>query len=147
MKYKLIIDRNAEEEIVATVRSKSALTDAIENLVNSYTGEDNVTVRSGDEVILLKYSDIECITLIDRKLYAVDGNGEKHRISGTLSDVEKNLPSYFVRINKSAIANENSVLKFKTVYNGAVDVLFKCGYKEYVSRRCFSEIKRRLLGK
>ena len=143
----MIIDRNAEEEIVATVRSKSALTDAIENLVNSYTGEDNVTVRSGDEVILLKYSDIECITLIDRKLYVVDGNGEKHRISGTLSDVEKNLPSYFVRLNKSAIANENSILKFKTVYNGAVDVLFKCGYKEYVSRRCFSEIKRRLLGK
>ena len=147
MKYNLIIDGEADEEITVRVHSKSALTDAIENLVNSYTGDDYIPVRSDYEMMKLKHEDIECITLIDRRLYAVDKNGEKHRVGGTLSDIEKNLPSYFVRINKSAIANEKSILKFKTVYNGAVDVIFKCGYREYVSRRCFGEIKRRLLGK
>jgi len=28
-----------------------------------------------------------------------------------------------------------------------VDAVFKCGYREYVSRRCFAQIKRRFEGK
>ena len=37
MKFKLIIDKEKEEEIVATVHSRSALTDEIEALVSRYT--------------------------------------------------------------------------------------------------------------
>ena len=71
-------------------------------------------------------------------------NGDKRRVGTSLSELEAILPSYFIRINKSAIANENRIQMFNTVYSGAVDAVFKCGYKEYVSRRCFREIKRRL---
>jgi len=28
-------------------------------------------------------------------------------------------------------------------YSGAVDAVFKCGYRDYVSRRCLAQIKRR----
>ena len=37
MKYKLIIDKNAEEEIVAIVHAPSALTQQIENLVCGFS--------------------------------------------------------------------------------------------------------------
>ena len=120
------------------------MTAAIENLVNSYTGNDSIVVRSGEDVIKLGFSDVECITVIDRKVYAIDKNGDKRRVGTSLSELEAILPSYFIRINKSAIANENRIQMFNTVYSGAVDAVFKCGYKEYVSRRCFREIKRRL---
>ena len=40
MKYKLIIDKNAEEQIIAVVHAPSSLTQQIENLVYSYSGED-----------------------------------------------------------------------------------------------------------
>jgi DNA-binding LytR/AlgR family response regulator len=147
MKFKLIIDKDAEEEIVAVVHETSALTDQIEDLVRAYTGNYKITVYNEDEMKQLCFSDIECITVIDRKIFAIDGTGEKYRINQRLCDLEQILPSYFIRINKSTIANENRILRFGTAYTGAVDAIFKCGYKDYVSRRCFAEIKRRLNGK
>ena len=147
MKYKLIIDKEAEEEIIARVHSVSELTERIEDLVNSYLGNTAITVFDEDSIIMLDFSDIECITVIDRKVYAIDKSGEKRRISQRLYDVETRLPSYFIRINKSSIANERRIARFHTVYSGAVDAIFKCGYREYVSRRCFAQIKRRLMAK
>ena len=144
MKYRLIIDRDGEEEIVARVHSPSRLTEEIENLINSYVGNDGITVSDEDELFTLCYTDVECLTVIDRKVYAVDKCGKKHRISQRLCDLEPILPSYFVRINKSTIANRNRIAKFHTVYSGAVDAIFKSGYREYVSRRCFAEIKREM---
>ena len=147
MKFKLIIDKDAEEEIVAVVHETSALTDQIEDLVRAYTGNYKITVYNEDEMKQLCFSDIECITVVDRKIFAIDGTGEKYRMNQRLCDLEQILPSYFIRINKSTIANENRILRFTTTYTGAVDAIFKCGYKDYVSRRCFAEIKRRLNGK
>jgi DNA-binding LytR/AlgR family response regulator len=144
MKYRVIIDKEAEEEIVARVHAPSRLTEEIENLISSYVG-GGITVSNDDELFTLNYSDVECLTVIDRKVYAVDKYGKKYRISQRLCDLEGTLPSYFIRINKSAIANRNRIAKFHTVYSGAVDAIFKSGYREYVSRRCFAEIRREML--
>ena len=35
---------------------------------------------------------------------------------------------------------------FDTAFGGGVDAVFQCGFKEYVSRRCFAEIRRRYEG-
>ena len=42
MKYKLIIDQEAEEEIIAIVHAPSSLTQQIENLVRAYSGADGM---------------------------------------------------------------------------------------------------------
>ena len=147
MKFKLIIDKNAEEELTAVVHEPNELTRQIENLILSYQGTHKISAYKEDEMIQLCFSDIECITVIDRKIFAIDGNGVKYRLNRRLCDLEEILPTYFIRINKSTLANENRILRFATVYTGAVNAVFKCGYEEYVSRRCFSEIKRRLNNK
>ena len=87
--------------------------------------------RAGDTIV------------IDGKTYAIDACGQQHLVKMRLFEIEQLLPTYFVRINKSAIANEKQIAKFKATFAGAVDVIFKCGHTDYVSRRCFSEIKRR----
>lgn len=143
MKFRLIIDESCEEEIAAKVHSANDLTAKIEDLVLSYVGSDEINVYGDYEILTLKFKDIECITVIDRKVYVIDNRANKFRTSGTLSDIEKALPSYFIRINKSCLANERKISCFKTSFSGAVDAVFKCGYKDYVSRRCFAEIKRR----
>ena len=147
MKFKLIIDKDAEEELTAVVHEPNELTRQIENLILSYQGTHKISAYNEDEMIQLCFSDIECITVIDRKIFAIDGNGVKYRLNRRLCDLEEILPTYFIRINKSTLANENRILRFATVYTGAVNAVFKCGYEEYVSRRCFSEIKRRLNNK
>ena len=144
MKFKLVVDKEAEEEVIAVVHEASALTEQIENLILSYTGSHQITVYHEDEIVQLRFSDIECITVIDRKIFAIDQNGVRYRMNRRLCDLEEILPSYFIRINKSTLANENRIRRFTTVYTGAVNAVFQCGYEEYVSRRCFAEIKRRL---
>lgn len=146
MKYRLIIDKDAEEEIVVTVHAPSALTREIEDLVRGYSGADSLTGCREDEMRRLGFNEIECITILNRRVIAIDTEGRQYRIQERLRDLEVILPSYFIRINKSALANENRILRFDAAFSGGVDAVFRCGYREYVSRRCFSEIKRRYEG-
>ncbi|MBQ3192699.1 MAG: LytTR family transcriptional regulator [Oscillospiraceae bacterium] len=147
MKYKLIIDKNAEEEIIAVVHAPSSLTQQIENLVCSFSGMDCILGYRDDEIRKLAFSEIECITIVSRKVIAIDLEGRRYSVKDRLRDLEEVLPSYFIRINKSALANEHSILHFDAAFSGGVDAVFRCGYREYVSRRCFAEIRRRYEGK
>lgn len=143
MKYKLIIDKNADEEIIAIVHAPSSLTQQIEDLVSSYYGDKIIMGYNDDEMRKLTFIEIECITIIGRKVIAIDTDGKQYSLKERLRDLEEVLPSYFVRINKSTLANEHCIERFDAVFSGGVDAVFRCGYREYVSRRCFAEIKRR----
>ena len=146
MKYKLIIDKNAEEEIIAVVHAPSSLTRQIEDLVCNYSGCDSIMGYREDEMRKLSFEEIQCVTVLDRKVIAIDGSGSHYRIQERLRELEEILPSYFIRINKSALANEHRIARFDAAFSGGVDAVFQCGYREYVSRRCFAEIKRRYEG-
>ena len=143
MKYKLVIDKDAEEEIVVTVHAPSSLTEQIENLVCSYSGTDSLMGYGENEMRRLSFGEIECVTVLERKVVAIDQAGNRYRLQDRLRDLEEILPSYFIRINKSTLANEHRILRFDAVFSGGVDAVFRCGYREYVSRRCFAEIRRR----
>ena len=147
MKYKLILDKDADEEIIAIVHAPSSLTEQIENLVCSYSGADSIMAYRDDEMRRLPFQEIECITILDRKIIAIDTAGSQYRIQDRLRDLEDILPSYFIRINKSTLANEHRILRFNAAFSGGVDAIFQCGYRDYVSRRCFAEIKRRYEGR
>ena len=143
MKYKIIIDKDAEEEIIAIVHAPSSLTGEIEDLVRSYSGADFIMGYRDEEIRRLPFGEIECITVLDRRVIAIDMKGNRYLLKDRLRDLEGILPSYFIRINKSTLANEHRIQKFDAVFSGGVDAVFRCGYREYVSRRCFAEIRRR----
>ncbi len=146
MKYRLIIDKEAEEEIVAIVHAPSSLTQQIEDLVCGYSGTDSLMGYREDEMRRLAFQDIECITVLDRKVIAIDSHGSHYRLQDRLRDLEAVLPSYFIRINKSTLANEHRIVRFDAAFSGGVDAVFRCGYRDYVSRRCFADIRRRYEG-
>ena len=146
MKYKLIIDKTAEEEITVIAHGPSSLTQQIEDLVRSHSGTDSIMGYREDEMRKLPFSEIECITILNRKVVAIDSSGIRYSLRDRLRDLEELLPSYFIRINKSTLANEHRILRFDAAFSGGVDAVFRCGYREYVSRRCFAEIRRRYEG-
>lgn len=146
MKYKLVIDKEAEEEITVVAHAPSPLTRQIEDMVRSYSGADSLMGYREDEMRKLSFGDIECITVLERKVIAIDRSGSRFLLRNRLRDLEEILPSYFIRINKSALANEHCITRFDAVFSGGVDAVFQCGYREYVSRRCFAEIRRRYEG-
>ena len=143
MNFRLIIDKNAEEELVMTVHAPSALTQKIENLIYHYTGTDSITGFREDEIRKLTFSEIECITVLDGKTYAIDSKNCRYRLKQRLYELESTLPAFFIRINKSTLANEHALDRFTVSIAGSVDAVFQCGYTEYVSRRCFAQIRRR----
>ena len=118
MKYKLIIDKSAEEEIIAVVHAPSSLTRQIEDLVCSFSGADSVMGYRDDQLRRLSFPQIECITVLDRKVIAIDTEGNRFQLRDRLRDLEQILPSYFIRINKSTLANEHSILRFDAVFSG-----------------------------
>ena len=145
MKFRLIIDKDKDEQIVVTAKERSSLIDEIESLVSKHT--DRIPGYTEDDIKMLSVSEIECITVLDGKTYAIDSKNQQYRLKARLYELEATLPSSFIRINKSALANEKALDRFAVAYTGAVDAVFKCGYREYVSRRCFTQIKRRFEGK
>lgn len=145
MKFKLIIDKEKEEEVVVTAHSRNALIDALEALLCGDT--DRIPGYTEDDIKMLSVSEIECITVLDGKTYAIDFKNQRYRLKQRLYELEQQLPPTFIRINKSALANKSRLDRFQVTYAGSVDAVFKCGYTEYVSRRCFAQIKRRLESK
>ena len=142
MKFTLNIDKEKEEEVVVTVHSRTALIDEIEALILKHT--DRIPGYTEDDIKMLSVSQIECVTVLNGKTYAIDSQNQRYRLKQRLYELEQQLPSSFIRINKSTLANESALDRFKVTVAGSVDAVFKCGYTEYVSRRCFAQIKRRL---
>ena len=141
MKLKVIIDKEKEEEVVVTAHQRTALIDEIEALISKHT--DRIPGYTEDDIKMLSASEIECVTVLDGKTYAIDSKNRRYRLKYRLYELEAVLPSSFIRINKSTLANEARLDRFAVTIAGSVDAVFKCGYTEYVSRRCFAQIKRR----
>lgn len=135
-----------EEQVTVQVHERSELTEQIEQLVRQWDGDTGLTVTDGGRQCLsrLSYKQIACIAVISGKTVIIDDNGTEFYSRLRLYELESRLPQCFIRINKSAIANENQILRFEAMFNGGVNVVFRCGYSDYVSRRCFADIKRRL---
>lgn len=143
MKFTLRIDETRDEEIIVYAHQRSPLTDKIEALVREQSSVDTIACFDEDEIKLLSAAEIECVTVLDGKTFVIDSQGKRLRVKQRLYELEKLLPSFFIRINKSTLANEKKIQRFAASFSGAVDAVFQCGWREYVSRRCFAEIKRR----
>ena len=86
MRFKLQIDKQKEEEVVATVHQPSELTRQIEELVRSYDGQDRIVAYTEDEMRILPFSDIECITILGGQTQAICQNGKHYRLKYRLSE-------------------------------------------------------------
>ena len=63
MKFRLIIDKNSDEQIVATVKEENELTQKIEALIMEYNGTDKIIAFGEDDTVFLSFDEIECITV------------------------------------------------------------------------------------
>ena len=142
MKFTFILDKEKEEAVVVTARSRTPLIDEIEALISKHT--DRIPGYTEDDIKLLSIADIQCVTVLDGKTYAIDSANRRYRLKQRLYELEELVPAGFIRINKSTLANEAYLERFTATYSGGINAVFKSGYEDYVSRRCYANIKRRL---
>ena len=143
MVFKLFIDKNCREEVIANVHERTPLIDEIERLVLQDSISDQLPGYMDDEITMLEISDVECFVVENEKTCAICKNRKRYLIRRRLYELEGCLPGNFERISKSAIANWKKISKFKVQLSGAVDAVFQSGHVECISRRCFAELKRR----
>ncbi len=143
MVFRLFIDRDKPEEVTATVHDRTPLIDEIERLVLMDSRSDQIPGYIDDEIMMLDAAQTECFVVEGEKTFAVYSDGRRYLIRKRLYELEQTLPGQFERISKSALANWKAIARFKVQLSGAVDAVFKSGYVECISRRCFADLKRR----
>lgn len=141
MKITTIIDPNREEEILIYAHQESSLAEQIETLICENCVD--LIGYSENEAVKLDVSKISCFVVENNKIYAITA-GKKYSLKNRLYKIEQLLPSSFIKINQSCIANIKQIQKFDTSISGTLRVIFKCGYCDYVSRRNLKKIKERL---
>ena len=50
----------------------------------------------------------------------------------------------FIKINQSCLANKTKIKRFETTIGGALKVVFKNGYIDFISRRELKNVKNRM---
>ncbi len=140
MKLSIFIDKEREEEVVIYAHEKNDLIKEIEALV---TGAVALFGYTDNEAIKINPAEIDCFTVENNKVFAFTSN-QKYRLRERLYQLEALLPEYFIKINQSCIANINKIQKFDVSVAGSLTVVFKSGYRDYVSRRNIKFVKERL---
>ncbi len=141
VKCRTVIDKERDEEVVIYVHEENELSEEIERLV---LGRSQSIIGYGEgEIVNINVSDICCFTVYDNKVYAVCDR-EKFQVRQRLYVLQELLGDDFVKINQSCIANIKKIERFDTSFAGALNVKFKNGYKDYVSRRQLKKVKERI---
>ncbi len=140
MKFTFIESKD-KEEIIAYSKEKSNLISKIESLCS----EDNNKIIAYSNHIIKELNpiEIECFYTENEKVYALY-QGKTYQIKKRLYELNKQLNNTFIYINQSCLANIDYIDHFDASIGGALMLVFKSGYKDYVSRRQIKNVKERL---
>ena len=141
MKYKLIIDPSLEEELIIIANKEKAIFKEIEKMILSE--QQQIVGYLNDEIIILNKDEICCFISENNKVYALLNNN-KYLIKKRLYQIDESIGKNYIKINQSCIANISQIKKFVATFDGSLQVIFKNGYKDYISRRELKNVKERL---
>ena len=138
MKCTVILNPNREEEILIYAHERSRLIEQIEQMASpKWVGyREQVSV-------VLNPADVDCFIVEDGKIQAVTNEGKFH-VRARLYQLEEKLSDSFVKINQSCLANMNRIARFEVSFGASLTVIFKNGYRDFVSRRQVKQVKERL---
>lgn len=141
MKFSLILGEERDDEVVVYAKEENSVVNAIRSICERE--EKTVIGYSDREIYTLSPHEVTCFVSENDLLFAYTDDG-RMRIKSRLSKIEEGLPSCFIRINQSCIANINMIERFDASFSGTLGVVFKNGYRDYVSRRNLKKVKERM---
>ena len=94
-----------------------------------------------EKTIILKPEDITKVSVDDRKTYIYVKN-ERYLSKKRLYELEDILGDAFFRISKNTLVNIDSMDNIEASFGGVFLLTLKNGFKEYVSKKYISELKR-----
>lgn len=98
-----------------------------------------------EEIFKIKSDDIYYIETSRDKLL-VHTRNEIYEYKNRLYELEKILPSKFIRISKSTILNLEMVMSYNPMFNGLMKVKLNNLEITYISRKYLKEVRERIKG-
>lgn len=141
MKCYTYIEKNEEERVLIYAHDRTRLVEDIESLVLS--SEIDLTGSYDSEIIKIDINDVVCFISENNKVYALIGD-KKYQIKYRLYQIEELNLNMFIKINQSCLANKTKIKRFETSIGGALKVVFKNGYVDFISRRELKNVKKRM---
>lgn len=141
MKCKIFIDKAHEEEVLIYTHELTQTVKNIENFVNSTSSE--IIGYQDKAIFRISPLKITCVYIEGNKIFALC-NKEKYELKERLYVIEERLGGNFLKINQSCIVNVSEIERFDASISGALNVVMKNGFKDYVSRRQLKQVKVRL---
>ena len=137
----VIIENDREEEVIIYAHEGSTLGQSIENLIKE--SEFELIGYRDKTMIKLMPEEVYAFTVENNKVVAVLEKG-KYEIRKRLYELSENLKEAFVKINQSTLINLSKTERFDASLSGALLIVLKNGFRDYVSRRELKNVKERL---
>ena len=141
MKCYTYIKEDEEERVLIYAHDRTRLVESIESLVLS--SEIDLTGNYDSEIIKIDINDVVCFISENNKVFALIGD-KKYQIKYRLYQLEELNLNIFIKINQSCLANKTKIKRFETTIGGALKVVFKNGYIDYIARRELKNVKKRM---
>ncbi|MBQ7641315.1 MAG: LytTR family transcriptional regulator [Acholeplasmatales bacterium] len=141
MKCYTYIEETEEEKVLIYAKERTKLIDDIESLVIS--SDIDLTGTYNEEIVKINVNDVVCFISENNKVFALI-NDKKYQIRQRLYQIEEMNLNAFIKLNQSCLANKNKIKKFESTIGGALKVIFKNGYIDYISRRELKSVKQRM---
>jgi DNA-binding LytR/AlgR family response regulator len=141
MKCYTYIKEDEEEKVLIYAHDRTRLVEDIESLVLS--SEVDLTGNYDNEIIKIDINDVICFVSDNNKVFALIGD-KKYQIRYRLYQIEELNLNMFIKINQSCLANKTKIKRCETTIGGALKVVFKNGYIDFISRRELKNVKKRM---
>ena len=139
MKLKIEISNSAEEEIVIRCNEQNERINRIARVIQNLINEDaEMVLTLGETQYFVPYKKILFFEMQNGKITA-HTKDKMFYSEGTLTNLEKNLPTYFVRGGKSCIINAQQVSGLAHNLTGPSKVYFNnCDKIAFTSRAYYN---------
>lgn len=144
VKVQIIIKPGLSEPQIVVYTSE--VTNEIQHMVERFSNSQNkiLTGTIDKKIFLIENEEIYCFFSENQKIYAKTDKGDLW-VKQKLYELEEMFEgSPFVRISNSCIVNINKIKNLEISYSGTIEIVFKNGDKEFVSRRYVPKIKKYL---
>lgn len=140
------IGQEKDEFVELYIKEK---TSAIDTLIDYIENEKYTSIKLScykkEEIFKIKSDDIYYVETNKDKLL-VHTKNDFYEYKNRLYELEKILPSKFIRISKSTILNLEKAISYNPKFNGLMEVKLDNLQTTYISRKYLREVRDRIKG-
>lgn len=130
--------------VIHTPKVTPELLSLVEVFENAEDKSSLLVAKNDDKFFVIEPDQVDIIRTEGGEIKVYNQKAQEYVVTKPLHEILASLPSNFVRISKSAIANISRVDHLSNSFNGTMYIVMKNGVNDYISRKYLGDFKKRL---